>query len=156
MWTKLIYVTALASFVATGTSRTGTIPDLSGVWTLDLTKTHVIPTVPMRSTTMGVERSGNRLAVIEIVSSAAGKSLVQRHYILDCRKTALTSAGIELVFSNRAGKAILVRSTLKNDQRLTSLEEWLLSSDGKELLIRRRQDGKFQKLFFRRSTRLLE
>jgi hypothetical protein len=154
---KVICFMIAALTAAIATPKPSTVPDLSGIWILDLAKSDLDPAGKARPAIMEIAHEGRHLSVLELVRGADGTSLIQQHYTLDGHKNAVASpAGIEFISARCTGKAIQIRSIQRNDQPVTTLEEWLLSQDGTELRIRRRAGRSLQRLVFKRSTELPE
>ena len=146
-----------ASMVIAAPDESSTIPNLSGVWTLDFAKSTLGPAAEIRPTAIEVSHNGSHLVVIKVVRGIDGKKLIRQQYTLDGRENAVpTPAGIAFVSARCIRKAIQIRSIQGNSQPLTIFEEWRVSQHGEELSIRRRAGRSVQHLVFRRSTEVSE
>ena len=155
MWMRVVGL-MVAAFVAVAAPKRS-MPNFSGIWTLDLTKSNLCPAVEAWPTSMNIEHEGDRLWVLELVEGEEGKSIRHRRYTLDSREDAgATPVGTELVSARRVRKAIQVWYIWRSDQVGVALEQWMLSRDGKELFIKRGHGRSVQRLVFRRSTEVPE
>jgi hypothetical protein len=110
--------------------------NLSGVWVLDSARSDLGQCWRVQSMMLRVEYIAARVIAVELVNDESGSRLVRR----------------ELTTFKRVGNTIQLRAEQQPNQFSAEPEQWILSSDGTRLSIRRQCGQSVQRLVFHRST----
>lgn len=114
--------------------------DLSGVWVLDSARSDLGQSRKVVSMMLRVEHIAARVIAVEVVNDESGGRLVKREYTT----------------FKRVGNTIELRAEQQPNQFSSQSEQWILSSDGTRLSIRRQCGQSVQRLVFRRSTTITD
>jgi len=138
-------------------AQSNAIPDVSGIWSLDRSRSNVEFTDFPKRITIAITQTGEHLKVVEVNADRSGEKLNVCDYSLAQR--AMESEGRKQ--AGLVGWPILVRSTRPDHNQMSDVvEEWTLSLGGNQLTIVRQVDtsgGKTrQTLVFKRSIETLE
>jgi hypothetical protein len=110
--------------------------NLSGVWVLDSARSDLGQCWRVQSMMLRVEYIAARVIAVELVNDESGSRLVRR----------------ELTTFKRVGNTIQLRAEQQPNQFSAEPEQWILSSDGTRLSIRRQCGQSVQRLVLHRST----
>ena len=110
--------------------------NLSGVWVLDPARSDLGQCWKVESMMLRVEYTATRVIAVELVNDESGGRIVKHDFTT----------------FKRVGNTIQLRAERQPNQFPAQSEQWILSSDGTQLSIRRQWGQSVQRLVFHRSS----